>query len=511
MSVQKPSLKYNIAANFAGQGWSFIVGMVAIPLYVKYLGIEGYGLVGFYMTLQATFNSFLDFGLSVTINRELARYTALPDKIGQTRDLVRTMEVGYWVIGLVIGIGLSLSAPLIADHWIQAENIPASTIKNVVVIMGVVTFAQWPLTFYQGGLLGLQKMVLLNGINVVFATLRAIGAIILLRLFSPAVVIFFLWQAVISIFQVGVTAFLLWQSLPPSDHLPVFRISLLKDLWRFLAGMSATSFVTFFLEQADKIILSKILSLELFGYYSLATTLNSQFQLIAAQIIRPLFPRFSALVAGNASGELRTLYHKSCQLISVAILPLATIIVLFSPRLIQIWTQDLTTATMTAPIVALLFISTALINLIDVPYFVAVAYGWTSLGFFQQLISVFVFIPLMLVLTFYFGGVGAAFTRVVLSIGYLVFIPPLIHRKFSVLRGELRSWYGSDVGFPLFMVFIVAGIGYWLTPGNLQTFQFLSAVAVITLAAFVAAVLSAKEMRSWAFEQLDILHKRAYP
>jgi O-antigen/teichoic acid export membrane protein len=463
------------------------------------------------MTLQATFNSFLDFGLSVTINRELARFTALPEKIGQTRDLVRTIEIGYWAIGLLIGIGLTLSAPFIADYWIQSENIPAQTVKTVIALMGVVTFIQWPLTFYQGGLVGLQKMVTLNGINAVFITLRAVGAILLLWIFSQAVIVFFLWQAIISVFQVGFTAFLLWRSLPASDHAPAFHSSLLRDTWRFTAGISATSFVNFFLEQADKVILSKILSLELFGYYSLATTLNSQFQLIGAQIVRPLFPRFSALIASNATEELRNIYHKSCQLISVAILPLAAVIALFSPRLIQIWTQDSTIAAMTAPIVALLFISTALINLIDVPYFLALAYGWTRLGFFQQVISVMVLVPVMLALVFYLGGLGAALTRVILSLGYVIFIPPIVHRKFPLLRGELKRWYFSDVGFPLFMVLIVAGTGYLIIPSTLHTIPFLFAMVSVTLLAFGAAVLSAREMRDWAIGQLSILYKRAYP
>jgi O-antigen/teichoic acid export membrane protein len=508
--MRKASLKQNIISNFVGQGWSFLIGMVAIPLYIKFLGIEGYGLIGFYATLQATFNSFLDFGLSLTINRELARYTALPDKIGQTRDLVRTIEIGYWVIGLLIGIGVCLSAPFIADYWIQAENISTSLIRNVVIIMGIITFIQWPLTFYQGGLLGLQQMVALNTIGIIFNTLRYVGAILLLWNFSPAIIVFFLWQAVISLLQVFATALLLWRSLPPSDHTPVFQLKLLTGTWHFAAGVTATSFIAFFLEQADKLILSKFLSLEFFGYYSLATTLNSQFQLIGAQIFRPLFPRFAALIAGNANDELRSLYHRSCQLVSVVILPIAAIVVLFSPRLIQIWTQDSTTAAMTAPIVALLFISTAIYNLLDIQYSLVVAYGWTKLGFFQQLISAVVLIPLMVLLTLRFGGVGAAFAKVILYTAYLVFIPPIVYRKFPVLEGRLMRFYATDTGFPLLAVLTVAGIGYWLIPSDLSTAPFLVLMVLITLITFGAAVLSAGEIRTWAHEQFGILYKRMY-
>jgi O-antigen/teichoic acid export membrane protein len=511
MSTQKPDIKKNILANFAGQGWSFVVGMVAIPIYIRYLGIEGYGLIGFYMVLHATFNAFLDFGLSVTINRELARYTALTDKTGQARDLIRTTEVGYWMIGLLIGTGVALSAPLLAEHWIQVENIPLSTVKTVVVIMGLITFAQWPLTLYQGGLIGLQQMVLLNEINAVFVTLRAAGAILLLWFIAPSLILYFLWQAVISLFQVGVTAWLLWQKLPPSDHAPAFKLKLIMDTWRFMAGMGATYFTLFILEQADKLILSKILSLELFGYYALATTLNSQFQLIGAQITTPLFPRFSALVASGQSDELRSLYHKSSQLVSVVILPVAVMIAIFSPRLIQIWTQDPATAARTAPIVSLLFISTALYNLIDVPYVLSIANGWTRLGLFQQLISAVVLVPLMIVMALSFGGVGAALTRILLSLSYVILIPPIVHNKFRTLLGELKQWYVTDVGLPLLAILVVAGFGYWLIPKTLPTLQSLLLISLLSLTTFGAAVLSARDVRGWAFEQCGVIYRRINP
>ena len=96
-------LKRNIIANFAGQGWSALMGLAFVPLYIKFLGIEAYGLIGFFAMLQGAFQ-ILDFGLSQTMNREMARYSAIPDKAGEARDLVRTLEVGYWIIGFVISI-----------------------------------------------------------------------------------------------------------------------------------------------------------------------------------------------------------------------------------------------------------------------------------------------------------------------------------------------------------------------------------------------------------------------
>ena len=45
-------LKRNLIANYLGQGWTALMGLAFIPLYIKYLGIEAYGLIGIFALLQ---------------------------------------------------------------------------------------------------------------------------------------------------------------------------------------------------------------------------------------------------------------------------------------------------------------------------------------------------------------------------------------------------------------------------------------------------------------------------
>lgn len=49
------SLKKNILANYLSQIYVSLVGIVMVPVYVKYMGAEAYGLIGFYAMLQAWF------------------------------------------------------------------------------------------------------------------------------------------------------------------------------------------------------------------------------------------------------------------------------------------------------------------------------------------------------------------------------------------------------------------------------------------------------------------------
>jgi O-antigen/teichoic acid export membrane protein len=495
-SQHRVSLWQDIISNFAGQGWSFLVGMIAVPFYIRFLGVEGYGMVGFYGALRAVFNSFLDFGLTATIKREIARYTVSPPKIGQTRDLVRTLELVYWIIGLILGLVVCFGAQLIANYWINSATIPATTIKSIVVIMGVITFVQWPLTFYQGGLIGLQKIVLLNGVNVIVATLRGVGGVLAVWLFSSPLIAFFVWQVILSLLQLMMTTYLLWRSLPPSpnNQAPRFRKSIIVEIWRFAIGMGGSSFFAFFLGQADKVILSKILTLEHFGYYSIAVTLNEQLQMVNTQIVQPMFPRFSALVAQDDRESLRDLYHKGCQLVSVIILPIAGTAAFFSKELLYLWTQDGQIASIVAPITTLLFVGTIFVNFINIPFSITVAYGWIKLVFFRSLVLSLLVVPLMIFLSLRYGGVGAALTWAMLNLGQLIILPLIIHRR--ILKGELKRWSIFDVGIPTFVSLTVLGTVRWLMGDSLSLIQTIVTISAAALITFGFLVLVARDIRS---------------
>lgn len=47
------AFKRNLIANYLGQSWTALMGLAFIPLYIKYLGIEAYGLIGLFALLQA--------------------------------------------------------------------------------------------------------------------------------------------------------------------------------------------------------------------------------------------------------------------------------------------------------------------------------------------------------------------------------------------------------------------------------------------------------------------------
>ena len=109
--AERSPLKLNLIANFGGQTWITVVGVLVVPIYLRYLSVELYGILGVFWTLQNLL-SVLDIGLSSTLNRELARLSPFPDKLQEMRDLARTLEIPYWLLGGCVSMLAFLHLPI---------------------------------------------------------------------------------------------------------------------------------------------------------------------------------------------------------------------------------------------------------------------------------------------------------------------------------------------------------------------------------------------------------------
>ena len=499
-------LQKNITANFLGSTWQALIGLIFVPFYIKFMGIESWGLVGFFITLQAIFG-LLDMGLTSTLNRELARLSVLPQKEQEMRNLVRTLEMLYWGIALIVGMTTVLLSPFLAHHWIKAGALPVQTIKQTLVIMGFALALQMPVGFYSGGLMGLQKQVLLNVTNVCVSTLRGGGAVSLLWLVAPTIQIFFLWQIIMTVIHVFLLALFLWRQLPLGIESSVFEMQLLKNTWRFAAGMSGIFMLATILTQLDKIILSKMLSLEMFGYYILAGLASSVIPiLLGSPVFNALFPRFTSLAAVNDNMALKLLYHQGSQLMATLALPVAAVLAFFSFDILLLWTGSVKTANAASPIVSILVIGMALNCLMVMPYALQLSHGWTSIGLRINTLLIVILVPAIYFMTTRYGAMGAAAVWVVLNSIYMLIGVPFTHRR--LLKGEMSRWFIEDTLPPFGAALLVGGTGRWLIPSPMPPLTAFISLTVILLTTLMASALVAPHMRTWILLQLKtrIMH-----
>lgn len=471
------SFKINIAANFAGSAWQAFMGLLFIPLYIKFMGMEAFGLIGFFAMLQPILN-LMDMGISVTLNREMARLSALPGNEQEMRDLSRSLEVIYWLIAVLLAIGVISLSSLIANRWVNPGQLSAHTVERAIMIMGLVVAFQWPSGLYTGGLMGLQKQVLLNFINSVLSTFKGAGAVLVLWLIAPTVKAFFLWQLLVSIINAFVLAWFFWSSLPAAERAPRFKTELLSRVWKFAAGMSGMAVLITILNQTDKIVLSKLLTLEAFGYYMLAWAVAMTLNRLVGPVFSAVSPKLTQFVAAGDLPGLKQLYHKSSQLVAILTLPAAFVLAFFSYDVLLLWTQNAGAAENSYILLSLLIAGAGLNALLYIPYALQLAYGWVKLGLYVNLAALVVILPLILAGVKLYGAPGGAAALLILTVGNLIFSIQLMHTR--LLSTEKWRWYSQDVIIPLFASAAAVGVVKLIAPAPELGEPMMNAAVLVT-------------------------------
>jgi len=448
------SLKRNAIANYLGQAWVAIMGVAFVPLYIRHLGMEAWGLVGFMAMLQAWL-TVLDLGLAPTLSREMARFSGGAHDATGIRDLLRTLEWLYAGIAGAVVIGVWVAAPWLASHWLNASQLSQGVMTQAIVIIALVLASRMVEQVYRGALQGLQQQVWLNRAQSLVATLRWGGGAIVVAA-RPEIGVFFLWQALASLLSLLWLAQRTYRELPTPERRGQWRWSAIREVWRFAAGLAITTFLSLLLTQVDKLLLSKLVTLEAFGHYTLSAAVAAMLGHVAGPMANAIYPRLSELLARGERQRLIEAYHQGCQWVAVLLIPAGLMTAFFSEPLLLAWTGDRRIAMSAAPLLAPLAIGSLCNGLMLVPYMAQLAYGMTGIAVRLSAVAVAVIVPALLWIIPRYGAVGAAWAWCLLNASYIVFGMHYMHVK--LLPGEKWRWYLDALGRPL----MVGGITVWV-------------------------------------------------
>ncbi len=497
----------NISANLLSNVWLTVLMLVLTPLYIFLLGVESYGLIGFYLSWVAILG-ILDMSVSVTAVREIAWRSARPEMQKTIPILFKSLELTYWAIILVSGLGILIGAWFLGADWFQTKNLSPEFIRNILILMAISLVVQVPSGLYIGGLMGLQRQVECSTLLAVFGTLRGVGSVMVLWFINSDLYTFFLWQIMITLMQTVVMRWSLWKRIDTSEQSAQFSAKMLLTVKEYVGATMLIGILGMILSQADKMILSRMSSLEDFGFYMLAWAVVSGFSRVATPIIQAYSPRFTELVAKSDEDGLAKQLSIASQLMSVLIIPPAALLVFLSKPILFIWIGDEITAEGTASILMIMVFGTI---------FSSCSFPSLSILFSKKKLKpvlalnffcVIGLVPCLILSIYHFDAIGAAymwsFCGIVLYIGVQIF----------GLRGLPDTTIFSSIlkNFitPFLVVFSIAGISaFWLTEikGNLMfIFLVLSSLVIGWFVAF----LSCKDLRQivlkrWKWKTLTTL------
>jgi O-antigen/teichoic acid export membrane protein len=459
------NLKGNLVANYLGQAWVALMGLAFLPVYIRYLGMEAYGLIGLFAVIQAWL-SLLDMGMTPTLNREMARFTAGAHSPQSIRDLLRSLEILCLSLAMLIAGVLWAGSNWLAGEWLKADRLSTDVVAQALSLMAFVVAFRFVEGIYRGSLLGLQQQIWFNAASALLATIRQVGAVAVLAWYSATIEAFFLWQGFFSLLTVVVLAGRVYRTLPRAPRPPVFSRSALSGIVKFAGGMMGITFLAILLTQVDKVILSRLLPLESFGYYTLAATVAGVLYMVIGPITQALYPRMVELFTLHDHAGLASIYHRGAQLVTVLTAPAVMLLCCFAGGVIFVWSGNAVLAEKTGSILSVLVVGSFLNGLMYMPYQLQLAHGWTSLAVKTNMVAVVLLIPAIFWVVPRYGAVGAAWIWVTLNAGYILIALQFMHLR--ILPKEKWRWYVGDVLSPVCGVAAVALAVHPFQPSGYQ-------------------------------------------
>lgn len=501
-------LKYNLIANYLGRFWTIGIGIAVVPLYIRLLGTEAYGLIGFYASLLVAL-TFFDMGMSQTLVRESARWQGrktLENERAGYCSLVKTLELVSRIVATLFFLAVFGMAEWLSARWLHADSFSPEAIAMVVTIMGAIVSLRWTSGIYRSILMGLERQVWVNSCDAALATLRSVGSLGVLVWVSPTVMAYFVFQGIVSLLEFAVFYRKAWGFILPVTSLnPSFSISELKRVWRFSGAVALVSVLGMLISQADKLMLPGLLTLREYGVYVFASLIGRSVLTFAQPVTLALRPRLTALVAGSNEGALRIAYFQGCEIMAFAVIPFALWLAIFSEHIIYAWSGDFDLALRSAKVTSLLAIGSMLNAIMHLPFSLQLAFGRVRLGLVSNTVLAIVFFPSLLFGVTRYGADAAGWAWVVLNSIYVVFTVSIMHRRH--LQGLAGRWYLRCFALPLFSLFPVAVIGKFFISMAVSRISIgLSLTAIYFVFLFVAA-LSLEFPRGYFFGKLRIFRQ----
>lgn len=486
--MKTPNLKNNILSSYISQIYIIFISIFILPFYIKYMGAEAYGLVGFFAMLQAVF-ALLDFGLRPTISRQTAQYNGGSLTKLDFRRLFRALNIIFILIAVLGGLILLILSEKIVSNWLKLENLNPDDVLFAVQVMAVSVSLRWMTGLFRGVISGFEKIVWLSISNSLVATLRFPLVLVYMYYFGFTVKSFFIYQLFVAILEFTLLTFKSYSLLPTLNINEVIGWSLAptKPFIGFALSIAFTSSVWIIVTQLDKFVLSGILPLSEYGYFSLAVLVSAGVIQISAPISGSIMPRMAKLQAEGKFNEIQNIYLNSTQFISVVVVTAGIVLAGVAEPFLFAWTNDINLAKNAAPILTLYALGNALLALSAFPYYLQYTKGNLKYHLIGNIILVLTLIPTIIWAAKNYGGVGAGWVWFITQAAYLIFWVSYIHIKIE--PGINLKWFMSFVPALVSVSIFVLLMTNWIDHYDNRFIIFIK-ITLISICSIFIAILS---------------------
>lgn len=334
MDVPNKLLARNTVLNLIGLVVPLAVGFVTIPMVVRALGNDRFGILALVWVVFGYFGLF-DLGLGRTTTRFIADGLGRGETANLPGYLWTTVAL-QTAIGLAAAALSHLAAPLIARRFL---NIPAGFVPETILTLRLVGWSL-PVMFaassFRGVLEAAQRFDLVNAVkvplNVLFYVLPLAG-----------VALGFALPGIVGLLVVSrVAALVVWAGLALAV-LPVLRPvraprrELVRPLFAFSGWLGLSGILYAVTTSLDRLLIGSLMTVGAVTFYSAPYEAINRLQVVPGSLSMVLFPAFSFLDAGGRGDRAETLFARSSKFLLLSTGPVFILLMFFAGDFLRLW------------------------------------------------------------------------------------------------------------------------------------------------------------------------------
>jgi O-antigen/teichoic acid export membrane protein len=326
-------LARNTIWNLLGQIVPMVVAIITIPLIIRGMGVERFGVLSLAWVIVGYFGLF-DLG----IGRALTKFVV--DKLAANEEhviprLAWTSLLLMLVLGLVGALVTSALSPWLVHRMLKIpQALQAETVQSFYLLA-----ASIPIVTTTAGLRGileaLQRFRIVNLIRIPLSIFSFVGPLLVLP-YSRSLVPVIALLVGARLFGCAVHVWACFYTVPALYRNPSLDGSFIIPLARFGGWMTVNNIIGPLLSYADRFLIGALVSVSAVAYYSAPVDMVLRLTVVPLAVVGVLFPAFTMSLNQDPS-RAGVLLSRGLKYVFFVIFPVVLVIVTFAPEGLRLW------------------------------------------------------------------------------------------------------------------------------------------------------------------------------
>jgi O-antigen/teichoic acid export membrane protein len=326
-------LARNTLWNLIGSAAPMLVAAVCIPLLIKGLGTDRFGVLTLVWALIG-YATLFDLGLGRALTQLVAT------KLGSGEDhevpaLVWTSLLMMLLLGVIGALVITLLAPWLVNH---ALHVPGALGHETLYSVYLLALSI-PVVVSTAALRGLleahQRFGLTNALRVPMGIFAYAGPLLVLpfsKSLFPVVAVLVAGRIVAWVAHL----LLCLGVMPTLRHGVIWRREAMGPLLRFGSWMTVSNIISPLMVTLDRFVIGSLLSVGAVAYYATPYEVITKLWLIPGSLLAVMFPAFSTSFAQDRN-RTALLYGRSVKYLLLTLFPLILLVVALGKDGLKLW------------------------------------------------------------------------------------------------------------------------------------------------------------------------------